>query len=282
MPRSINPRLIPEFQLLTLMNLRKQLLEIENTIIKLRTEIINSNGNVRTAIINAKNVIKILVNYNKKLQILIITLPTSEDIDLSQVIANINRIRNNIKTISTRYPSINPGNINTLLNNNIYNINVSNAYNSVNRVIEILQSTLSLPPPLPLLTLPPPPPPSPPSLSPLLLSPLPLSPLPLSPQEPGLTRQRALGRNSPPDFLQTNLDRSPAHPSRVQSPRHSSASSSTSSSDHEDGGFGFGLKYRKKRSNKRANYTKNYTKRRETRSSKMKKRATKARRTRLL
>jgi hypothetical protein len=284
MPRSINPRLIPEFQLLTLMNLRKQLLEIENTIIKLRTEIINSNGNVRTAIINAKNVIKILVNYNKKLQILIITLPTSEDIDLSQVIANISRIRNNIKTISTRYPSINSGNINTLLNNNIYNINVSNAYNSVNRVIEILQSTLPppLPPPPPLLTLPPPPPPSPPPPSPPSLS-----PLLLSPREPGLTRQRALGRNSPtiflpPDFLQANLDRSPAHPSRVQSPRHSSASSSTSSSDHEDGGFGFGLKYRKKRSNKRANYTKNYTKRRETRSSKMKKRATKARRTRLL
>jgi hypothetical protein len=259
------------------MNLRKQLLEIENTIIKLRTEIINSNGNVRTAIINAKNVIKILVSYNKKLQILIITLPTSEDIDLSQVIENINRIRNTIrntiKTISRRYPSINSGNINTLLNNNIYNINVSNAYNSVNRVIEILQSTLSPPLPPPLLTLPPPPPPSPPSLSPLLLS-----PPSLSPQEPGLTRQRALGRNSPtiflpPDFLQANLDRSPAHPSRVQSPRHSSVSSSTSSSDHEDGGFGFGLKYRKKRSKKRANYTKNYTKRRETRSSKMKKKA---------
>ena len=146
---------------------------------------------------------------------------------------------------------------------------------------------LPLPPP-PL----PPPLPSPPSLSPHplsprspsppSLSPLLLSPLPLYPQEPGLTRQRALGRISPTiflprDFLQDNLDRSPAHPSRVQSPRHSSVSSSTSSSDHEDGGFGFGLKYHKKRSNKRANYTKNYTKRRETRSSKMKKKATKAR-----
>ena len=169
-----------------------------------------------------------------------------------------------------------------------------------------LRTSPGLPLPLPP---PPPPPPSPPSLSPFLLSPLllsphslsplslsplPLSPLPLSPQEPGLTRQRAIGRDSltiflPPNFPLPNLDRSPAHPSRVQSPRHSSVSSSTSSSDHEDGGFGFGfgfgLKYHKKRSNKRANYTKNYTKRRETRSSKMKKKARslrKPRRRRLL
>lgn len=90
-----------------------------------------------------------------------------------------------------------------------------------------------------------------------------LRPIPSNPHAPGLSRQRAIGHPS------LNILSLPPPPPPT---------SLASSSDEE----GFGLKYRKKKSNKRANYMKNYTKRRETRSSKMKKKATKTRRTRLL
>jgi hypothetical protein len=272
----------PGSELGRVISIKKELRNLLSKVIAITNP---SNTNIRTIQLKVK---LILANIKrvKTLRSSYLQLVERDNQSINAELNTINNIITSGEIIKNINKNINSQTLNLLMDNlNALILQITRAIIQTHNHIlfldthaRIAMASTHLPSsPSSLVTLPPPPPPSPPSLSPLLLS-----PLPLSPQEPGLTRQRALGRNSPeiflpPDFLQDNLDRSPAHPSRVQSPRHSSVSSSTSSSDHEDVGFGFGLKYRKKRSKKRskkrANYTKNYTKRRETRSSKMKKKA---------
>ena len=241
--------------ILLLEELTKQLISLENANVMFMRGI--RSQPINNIIIDAINLIALLKKYEKTFKKLI-----SENIEMDTVEQAINIIIITIRNIidqSNR--GVNESNIFeicqaiiSLTHNDIYNVKII-----VAGVLETLQSSQPPPPP------PPPRPPPPPPSSPLSLSHRSLSPRSLS----------------PPLLLHNFLDpdRSPAHPSRVQSPQHSPVSSSTSSSDHEDVGFGFGfgfgLKYRKKRSNKRANYMK----RRGTRSLKMKK---KARKTRLL
>jgi hypothetical protein len=306
----------PESELGRVISIKKELRNLLSKVIAITNP---SNTNIRTIQLKVKLILANIKRVNA-LRSSYLQLVERDNQSIDAELNSINNIMTSGVIIKDINENISSQTLNLLMDNlNTLSLHITRAINQTHNHILFLDtharlamasshlpsspSSLRTSPglPLPLLSLPPPPPPSPPSLSPHPLSPPSLSPHPLSPrslsphplfpQAPGLTRQRAIGRDSltiflPPNFPQPNLDRSPAHPSLVQSPRHSSVSSSTSSSDHED--VGFGLKYHKKRSNKRANYTKNYTKRRETRSSKMKKKATKARslrkprRTRLL
>jgi hypothetical protein len=228
-----NSEIITELHLLT-----NQLISLENENLKFINN--NRSQTIKNIIIYAKNVIALLKNYKKIFEELMFKLPDMlGNIDIGVVkqhISNIIITIENIITINDQgNRGVNESNILEISREIIYltNINVYNAKRSVARVINAIQSSIS--------------PHSPPSLS----------PLPLSPQEPGLRRQRAIGRPS------LNILSLPPPPPPT---------SLASSSDEE----GFGLKYRKKRSKKRANYTK----RRETRSSKMKKKARSSRKTR--
>jgi hypothetical protein len=219
--------------------LTKQLISLEN----LNLMFINNNRSqtIKNIIIYAKNVIALLKNYKKNFEELMFKLPDMlGNIDIGVVKQHISNIIITIENIITINNQGNRG----VNESNILEISREIIYLTNINVYNAKRSVARVINAIQS---------SIPSSLELLPS------IPSNPRAPGLSRQRAIGRPS------LNILPLPPPPPPT---------SLASSSDEE----GFGLKYRKKRSKKRANYTK----RRETRSSKMKKKATKARRTRLL
>jgi hypothetical protein len=222
--------------------LTNQLISLENENLKFIN--INRSQTIKNIIIYAKNLIALLKNYKKIFEELMFKLPDMlGNIDIGVVKQHISNIIITIENIITINNQGNRG----VNESNILEISREIIYLTNINVYNAKRSVARV-----INTI----------QSSISSSLDLLPPIPSNPHAPGLSRQRAIGRPS------LNILSLPPPPPPT---------SLASSSDEE----GFGLKYRKKRSNKRANYTKNYTKRRETRSSKMKKRATKARSSRL-
>jgi hypothetical protein len=215
--------------------LTNQLISLENENLKFINY--NRSQTIKNIIIYAKNLIALLKNYKKIFEELMVNLPDMlGNIDIGIVKQHISNIIITIENIITINNQGNRGvNESNILeiSREIIYLTNINVYNAKRSVASVINTIQS-------------------SISPH--SPVSLSPIPSNPHAPGLSRQRAIGRPS------LNILSLPPPPPPT---------SLASSSDEE----GFGLKYRKKRSKKRSKKRANYTKRRETRSSKMKKKA---------